>query len=468
MGKINWHRQHRWSGIVSAFVLLMFSLSGVVLNHRDWFDSVEVSRKVLPPWYEFKDWNGGLLRGTIAYGDSVLIFGGNGVWLADKTGSGIKDFNNGFPSGTDNRQVRSVVAAKEGFYAATPTAVYRLDKGIWKRMPLNNDDRLSDLTAKGDTLIAVGRSHLYVYAGGSFNKITLKSSPDNDGKVTLFRTVWMLHNGELFGIPGRIIVDMVALVLIVLSLTGLTLWLLPKDRKHKRPHAIKADFFLHNKVGKATILLTLLIVITGWCLRPPVMIPLALNKTRPIPATTLDNDNPWHDKLRMLRYDNKAKDWLLSTSDGFYTLTSLNSTPRELKDTPPVSVMGANVLECDSDDSWLCGSFSGMYRWNRNHNHVTDYFTGQAAKTEPGPPFGKFAVSGYSKDFNAVVEYYAGTRSIPQPEGLKNLPMSLWNVALEAHSGRLFIGSIATYIFIFITGLIAAWCLWSGWKARKH
>ncbi len=35
---------------------------------------------------------------------------------------------------------------------------------------------------------------------------------------------------------------------------------------------------------------------------------------------------------------------------------------------------------------------------------------------------------------------------------MNQLPMSLWNVALEAHSGRIFIGSIATYIFIFVMG----------------
>ena len=43
---------------------------------------------------------------------------------------------------------------------------------------------------------------------------------------------------------------------------------------------------------------------------------------------------------------------------------------------------------------------------------------------------------------------------------------SLWNVALEVHSGRIFIGTIATYIFIFVMGILAFWCLWSGYKIR--
>lgn len=49
---------------------------------------------------------------------------------------------------------------------------------------------------------------------------------------------------------------------------------------------------------------------------------------------------------------------------------------------------------------------------------------------------------------------------------MNQLPMSLWNVALEVHSGRIFIGTIATYIFIFVMGILAFWCLWSGYKIR--
>ena len=70
-----------------------------------------------------------------------------------------------------------------------------------------------------------------------------------------------------------------------------------------------------------------------------------------------------------------------------------------------------------------------------------------------------------SQDFSVpvVAEYYDGTTFAPQPATMNQLPMSLWNVALEVHSGRIFIGSIATYVFIFFMGLIAIWCLWSGW-----
>ena len=65
-----------------------------------------------------------------------------------------------------------------------------------------------------------------------------------------------------------------------------------------------------------------------------------------------------------------------------------------------------------------------------------------------------------------VADYYDGTTIIAQPSSMNNLPMSLWNVALEIHSGRFFIGNIATYIFIFVMGILAIWCLWSGYNIR--
>lgn len=74
-----------------------------------------------------------------------------------------------------------------------------------------------------------------------------------------------------------------------------------------------------------------------------------------------------------------------------------------------------------------------------------------------------------SQDFSdtpVIAEYNEGTDFAPQPAYMNQLPMSLWNVALEAHSGRIFIGSIATYIFIFVMGILAVWCLWSGYVIR--
>lgn len=137
-------------------------------------------------------------------------------------------------------------------------------------------------------------------------------------------------------------------------------------------------------------MLTLLIALTGWCLRPPVMIALVLNKMPSIPGTTLHSKNPWNDKLRVVRYDEKFGDWLLSTSDGFFSVNFQTGKLESISNTPPVSVMGLNVLQQNKDGKWYCGSFSGLFVWDRVKGTTVDYSTGKAALKNAGAPFGKW------------------------------------------------------------------------------
>lgn len=471
--------------------MLMFCLSGIILNHRQAVSHINVSRAWLPERYHYKGWNGGLLRGTVQCTDkdsvtSVLVYGTGGIWRTDGRAASFVDFNKGLPGGADYRQIRSVVqTADKRLFAVSILGLYRHDgTGDWQYVPLpkGEDEHLTDAVCRNDTLIVAGRSHLYLSEAPytSFKRIRLRAPENYRQKVTLFRTVWMLHSGEMFGTAGRLVVDMIAVVLILLCLTGLLFWLLPKYTRSMRTKGCKADKALwltrisllwHDRLGRTTIVLTLFIALTGWCLRPPVMIPLALNKVPAVPGTVLDSPNPWSDKLRMIRYDDDCGDWLLSTSEGFYSLASLESTPVRIGHTPPVSVMGLNVFQKNDAGQWLCGSFSGLFAWDRQKNTTTDYFTHKPATDTVGPPFGKQAISGYSHDFKGrtfAVEYYKGTHAIAQPAELNTLPMSLWNFALEVHSGRIYIGIAATYVFVFFAGICALWCLWSGWKIRKQ
>lgn len=511
MTKRLWKRHHKWLGIGISFFILMFCLSGIILNHRHWIANINVNRGWLPTRYEYKDWNGGLLRGSIKTSlgqdkQQVLIYGTGGIWLTDSTASTFEDFNTGLPIGADYHQIRNMLSIydrenpKENtILAVSPFALYLLSKyHSWqiKNLPLEEEDKLTDIAHHNDTLVALSRSFAYVSLPPykDFKRIQLPKPILYDGKATAFRTVWLLHNGELFGFWGKMTVDFIAIILIVLCITGILFWLLPKYIKHKKQkakpswtyHLLKHSLIWHNNIGKYTIIFTLFICITGWCLRPPVMIPLVLNKIPSIPGTTLHSDNPWKDKLRMIRYDEACHDWILHTSDGFYAVKSLNDLMHKsstsshqltlIQGAPPVSVMGLNVLEKDQQGNWLCGSFSGMYVWNRERHISTDYFTKKLAPKTSGTPFGKKAITGYSKDFQVplqqgrhgiITEYYKGTQAIKQPIWMNRLPISLWNVALEIHSGRIFIGDIATYIFIFVMGILVIWCLWSGYKVRK-
>lgn len=496
--KIRLH--HKWFGLAVSFFLLMFCLSGVLLNHREQISDINVSRRVLPSRYEYRNWNGGLLRGTLsiqqpsapcsanvggARQNAVLIYGASGMFLTDTEAHAVGDFNEGLPTGADYRQIRRVVDvgnASTQLFAVSPFALYRYGAhGKWHTVPLplgDDGERLTDIAARGDTLVVLSRSYAYVATRpfDSFRRIDLPAPAGHKVRTTMFRTVWMLHSGELFGTVGKLIVDGVAITIAVLIVTGLLFFALKKSRRKwpKKALLLKHSLSWHNRLGRKTIVLTLLLCATGWCLRPPVMVPLALTKVPVVPFSTMDSTNPWHDRLRMIRYDAAIGDWLLSTSDGFYSLGSSIAAPRmqKMEDTPPVSVMGLNVWQQREDGSWLCGSFSGMSIWNRHTGSITDYFTGKPVERKAGPPFGKKAVAGYTDDLHAdgnkktataiVTDYYEGTERIVQPANMAHLPMSLWNVALEVHSGRIYMCNTATYFFIFLVGLAAVWCLWTG------
>lgn len=473
----SWRRQHKWIGLFVSIFLILFCMSGIILNHRSLVRNFNVNRNLLPPSYRFKNWDKGLLRGTlpcqISGENKVLMYGYEGCWLTDSVASAFIDFNKGLPEGRDLRSLRAVVQLPDGeIWAAGQFCCYKLSEALaygWKpvQIPLSGNERISDLYTHGDTLLVVGRSYVYtaVPPYSRFQRIELRAADTYDGKVSLFRTVWLLHNGELFGIVGCLILDLIALTLIFLCVSGWLYWALPKTSRWRR-----RLFQWHDKVGVKTILLTVLIAFTGWCLRPPVLVALVQGRVPMIPGTSLYSGNPWNDNLRMLRYDERKNEWLLSASDGFYRLNSLQAVPEKLEKTPPVSVMGVNVWKEDKKGDWLVGSFSGMYRWNRMSGTVSDYLTGKPASLKPGPPFGLLPVAGFTDDFRQrsyVVDYEKGSDFSPMPSSFRCLPMSLWDVALEIHSGRIYVyDNIASMVVIFIAGLVVLWTLWTGYRIR--
>ncbi len=478
MKKRTWIKQHKWAGIIVSLFFIVFCVSGVLLNHRYAIRHADVSRRWLPSRYEYKDWNGGLLRGSIGVGNgAVLVYGGGGVFLTDRRGTSFRDFNHGLPGGADMRQVRNVVSTEDGsLFAVTPFGLYEFSSkyihnvgkaGRWEpvAVPVADGEMLTDAATHGDTLVVASRNYLYIATSPyrHFRRIQLPGARDggNNG-VSLFRTVWLLHSGALFGMAGKMVADCVAVAIVVLCVTGLVFW-----RRRRSVVPLR----LHNRVGRYTIVLTLLIALSGWLLRPPGLILLSKVETPAVPGSVLSTANPWSDKLRMVRYDGTAHEWIVSTTEGFYSFHCASGSAvsgfGKVGGAPHVSVMGLTVMRQDNRGRWLCGSMSGLTVWDRRHGTVTDAFTGRRPVAGRSP-VGSHAVAGYCADFvrPVIVDYYKGASFAPQPEWMDDLPMSLWNVALEFHSGRIYAGAFGSFLFIFLAGIVAVWCLWSGWKVR--
>lgn len=547
-----WKKYHRWLGLVLSVFMLVFSVSGIILNHREVFSGCEVSRKWLPASYYIKNFNNGVVKGTVVKKsaahslssencDSVLAYGCAGVFLTDSRLSTWQDFNAGLPESIDERNVRHVVKAKDGsLWCAALRDVYRYDENShrWKKVELpGNEERIMDVALAKDsmTVVALTRSRVFTIVPfvqyGEIVKIGKSSSETYrveskiipapkkyEPKTTLFKLVWHLHSGEFFGLPGKLVVDAIALVLIVLSITGILLFILPYGIRRAKKLAAKArmkrlgkqfawNMKWHNKIGYVTIVLTLWIAITGMCLRPPLMVPLVLSK---LPQAVGEDGNVWQDKLRAIRWDAVQGDWLVSTSEGFLRVDEdFSQAPKMLPDDecPKLSPMGVTVWESDGKGGWIVGSFRGIYRWNPvNHslNQILDYFTGKPSEETSMIPISDDLVCGYSEDFLGgkplVFDFAKGVEDAKgqavalcndEPKTSRNeesmsdlicetAPMSLWNVALELHVGRCyspFLGPLSD-LFVFLSGLLITLVLLSGYiishrrrkkaQERKH
>lgn len=554
-----WKKYHRWFGLVLSVFMLVFCVSGIILNHREAFSGCEVSRKWLPASYHIKNFNNGVVKGTVVknsgslaisegFSDSILVYGYAGVFLTDYQLSTWQDFNAGLPKSIDERNVRHLVQARDGsLWCAALRDVYRYDENAqqWKKVELpGNEERIMDVALAKDSIqvVALTRSRIFEItpiasnidvsespsslassakggvsekspdifekkSGGFSEKVgtflgkyrveaKIIPAPKNyEPKTTLFKLVWHLHSGEFFGLPGKLVVDAIALVLIVLSITGIIRFILPYGIRRAKKLAAKArmkrlgkqfawNMKWHNKIGYVTIVLTLWIAITGMCLRPPLMVPLVLSK---LPQAVGEDGNVWQDKLRAIRWDAVQGDWLVSTSEGFLRVDEdFSQAPKMLPDDecPKLSPMGVTVWESDGKGGWIVGSFRGIYRWNPvNHkSQILDYFTNEPCVETSMIPISDNLICGYSEDLfdrePMVFDFAKGVEDakgqviniLNEKDAMSDLicetaPMSLWNVALELHVGRCyspFLGPLSD-LFVFLSGLLITLVLLSGY-----
>lgn len=520
--KFSWKKYHRWFGLVLSVFMLVFCVSGIILNHRQLISGCEVSRSLLPFCYHIRNFNNGIIKGSVrvsgegtasALGhDSLLVYGCGGVWLTDSRMATWRDFNTGLPESLDERNVRNMVRAKDGsLWCAALRDVYRSEGNQrWQKMALaGNDERIMDVTLNRDStkVIVLTRSKVFEMSldGHQMYSRIISAPKGYEPKTTLFKIVWHLHSGEFFGLPGKLVVDAIAIVLIVLSVTGIVLFILPyrirrwkrmknsagaevlgdtvqraKERMQRLGKQMVWHQKWHNKIGYATIILTLWIAITGMCLRPPLMVPLVLSH---VSEQVGKDGNVWQDKLRAIRWDEVLHAWLVSTSDGFLQVDENFSKQPVLltaEDCPKLSPMGVTVWENDGKGGWIVGSFRGLYRWMPSERKVLDYFTSKPSVEHSLIPISDHLICGYSEDFfdgkplvfdfakgmdvNEVLEDAKGM-DVSMPKMLSEVKMPLWNVALELHVGRCyapFLGPLSD-LFVFISGLLILLVLLSGY-----
>ncbi len=495
-------KYHKWLGVIFGLIILGFVFSGIILNHRKELSFVDINRNLLPREYRYQNWNNAAVKSTLRISaDSIFIFGNIGIWLTDSSYSDFKDFNAGLPKGIDNRKIFQLVRTSGNkLLAGTLSGLYSFNnkEDKWILIPLPVKERnVVDIIQKKDTIFILTRSWLLKTT--DLSRIIVSQLPppeDYDNKTGLFKTLWVIHSGEIYGIAGKLIVDFAGLVFAFLTITGFKVFvnriILKKNNKPakvkiKLKNSNRWNIKWHNKFGWITLAILLLNTTTGMFLRPPLLAFIGNSRVGKIPYTELATLNPWFDQLRRLYYDQEINRFIVITMDGFYySDDNFRTELKEFRFQPPASIMGVTVFEKINSYKYLVGSFEGLFTWNSQTGKVFDYIKKQqyTPPSTKSRPIGDFLVSGYTHDYKNkeyFFDYNMGATNINGPLKFADLPqnivdaapISLWNVALEIHTGRIYQSVIGDFYVLIVplTGIFVLFILISGFivwfKTRK-
>ncbi len=495
-------RYHKYPALLLSLFIIFFALSGIVLNHRILFSDFSVNRNLLGHNYQYRNWNMSSLKSVLRVDSNFYILYGNvGMWRADSSLENITRFDKGIPETVDQRKIGVMFKGKKGdMFAGSLFGLYHFDKKTnkWKELPLpNGSERIYSILENKHGFYVMGRNNIYHSASSSapykFEVVKLKEPENYDGKIGLFQTFWQIHNGDIFGLTGKLIMDLVALLFIFLVLTGIYHWIAPRRMKHRRLADKNYDDIKkwkrktkkwHNKLGNWFLILLLLSTLTGMFLRPPLLIAIATSKVSKIPFTHLDNPNPWHDRLRAMLYDEAKGIYLIGTATGIYAVDEyFEKQPHYFKHQAPISVMGINELSKLNDKEYLVGTFLGLFRWNPYNGETIDYLTNEKGVVwDPNArPLSDKMVGGYFKKANGHEYYFDFNNGVTNirhhdyfpamPEQvLGESPMSLWNFAQETHTGRIyrFMFGKLYILFIPLSGMTILMLLIVGWRLERR
>ncbi len=477
---------HKWPGIVITLFVILFTISGIFMNHRSLISSIDFNRSFLPSDYSYKNWNKGAVKSVCYIGtDSTLVYGNIGIWLTTNHFNTFQDFNSGFPAGIDNRKISKIIKSSKGrLFAGTWFGLfqYSFQEHKWQKIALPvSEERITDLILKQNELLVQTRSFLLKSSDEKSFQIQNLPAPEGyNKKVSLFKTLWLLHSGEIWGSVGKLIVDLFGFAILIISLTGLMHFIFPtwlKKRKKKQKENTKLiltrNFNLrwHNRLGWIFIPFLIFVTITGMFLRPPLLIAIANSVVSPIPGTVLSSPNPWYDKLRRVLYDEQQGLFLFSTSEGIFVTDEKFQEPMQrMINEPPVSIMGCNVLEKKEKGTYLVGSFNGLFLWNPFTGQVFDYLSGSPyqAPQVAGPPISKDMIDGWFTDSSANEFYFDYNHGVfpirnnakfgeMSSEIISKSPISLWNLSLEVHTGRIFESILGIFYILYVP--IAGICI---------
>lgn len=230
----SWRRWHRWGGLVVALPVMVLVVTGLLLNHTD---NLALSEHRLPP--SLAGWYGVELSGPVTMARATtppLHHAGDRLFLGETPLAACPaPFHGAVSAG------RLVAAAcDDALLLLSPQGELLDHLGAAWGLPAFHGlgswrGRVVLETAEGT--VALDTEQLTTEplpADADWQRATTESAPAEVAERLRRRSVpeginwerWLLdlHSGRLGGFAGVIVMDLAALLLLVLALTGLVIW----------------------------------------------------------------------------------------------------------------------------------------------------------------------------------------------------------------------------------------------------
>lgn len=510
---------HKVLGLGLILFLVWMSLSGVLLNHPDLIAGASVPRWLVPSQYHPHNWNrSGIISAVFPASepDTAYLAGNLGIFRSRHGRVSARPLHEGLPDSDFYRKTRQLfllqAPAGEELLAATAGGLFRrgLTDAAWEQVPLGaRREDVRKILSVTDRLVVFTDSAAYVAPLGADRLHFTRHEPERPSeapRVSLVKLFFDVHDGKVWGLPGRLLFDAAGLVLCYLSLSAFYTWyyprLLAKRRRRRRPlrrrrpgrwqgRLFRFVHKYHLKLGIWSAGILLVFGLTGFFMRPPMLMLLAGD----VPAAWYPGPlptNPWEKKIRNALYDSERAELLIQASDGLWRGPADLAGPFTRTQVPvPIFVMGATVLDRQADGTYLIGSFSGLFRFDSSTGRAVDLLTGEPADTQQSMRPADTMITGWfatPTGASVIAAHDQGLLDVRgEPTDAFRMPpavrhayrMPLWNYLFELHNGRFFrewvkggyilivpLGSLL-FVLITLTG-VYDWLVPRARRARRR
>ncbi len=457
-------KTHKVLGLFIILFLIWSSVSGIILNHKELFASFTIPTSMVPDQYNHDNWNRGSMIDFLFLKDNPktgFVGGKKGVFKTIDGGKSFKPFMKDYPKSLLFKKTNDLLLIENSqlLFAGNNRGLYfcNINDGEWKKLLLgkNNITKVMKIIYSNNKLIIITDSNVFttrINNTTNFEFTNLHINRSDNKKINLIDYFRHIHSGNVWGLFGRLLFDILGLLIIFFSISAFYIWYFPKKKNKTSKGKKSYGFFLkyHKLLGVFTAFFILIIAITAFFMRPPFVAIIANTKISSSFYPAFESPKPWTEKLHNAVYIEQSNKLIIETTEGFYEGHLKKEAIYKKIDIPlNVFVMGATVFEKLNND-FLIGSFNGLYKIKENGKTI-NYINKKEPQFVSSIIPGKFMITGYFKtpeneEFITThrkgVLYLNGKSAkdrFPMPiEISKNNSMSLWNYMFELHNGRIF------------------------------